>query len=344
VRPLAPSPAWTLVTPYCKRTRPGRGMNTKAAGFPPLSRRSPAALLFPPLRSPSRSTHLGWGTQRHSLVGPGTPGLETPTVGAPGRGLLRVDEQHPVKLQMSSLQQPLQPGIVLHFGSLEFVSLDGSYDMMLLPPPCDSDNGGRQPARRRRSQRRLPRVVEEQRSRSPRPLPCRQRRRRGNQCQVGGSPSSAVERADSAGAPTGGASGIDLAFETKTSAVSLQHADSEQTDNASALAKGLLDVTLVPETTVRSLPDVTSSPPVDQEVPIDFHLTPFRFSLEPPSDLALADALVEASPNPLGYRVRSPWDRLTDVSTYGPSGSEEDDAPDFCWDFSGLGNPSAMRD
>jgi hypothetical protein len=58
----------------------------------------------------------------------------------------------------------------------------------------------------------------------------------------------------------------------------------------------------------------------------------------------LAEALVEASPNPLGYRVRSPWDRLTDVSTYGPSGSEEDDAPDFCWDFSGLGNPSAMRD
>jgi hypothetical protein len=42
--------------------------------------------------------------------------------------------------------------------------------------------------------------------------------------------------------------------------------------------------------------------------------------------------------------MRSPWDRLTDVSTYGPSRSEEDDVPDFCWDFSGLGNPSAMRD
>jgi hypothetical protein len=250
----------------------------------------------------------------------------------------------PSKLQMGSLQQPLQPGTVLRFGSLEFVSLDGSYDMMLLPPPCDSDNGDRQPARRRRSRRRLPRVVEEQRSSSPRPLNRRRRRRRGNQGQAGGSPSSAVERVDSTGAPTGGASGIDLAFETKTSAVSPQHADSEQTDDASALAKGLLDVTLVPETTVRSVPDVTSSPPVDLEVPTDSHLTPFRFSLEPPSDLALADALVEASPNPLGYRVRSPWDRLTDVSTYGPSGSEEDDALDFCWDFSGLGNPSAMRD
>jgi hypothetical protein len=46
----------------------------------------------------------------------------------------------------------------------------------------------------------------------------------------------------------------------------------------------------------------------------------------------------------LGFRVRSPWDRLTDVSTYGPSGSEEDDEPDLCWDFSGLGDPSAMRD
>jgi hypothetical protein len=42
--------------------------------------------------------------------------------------------------------------------------------------------------------------------------------------------------------------------------------------------------------------------------------------------------------------MRSPWDRLTAVSTYEPSGFEEDDEPDLCWDFSGLGNPSAMRD
>jgi hypothetical protein len=40
----------------------------------------------------------------------------------------------------------------------------------------------------------------------------------------------------------------------------------------------------------------------------------------------------------------STWDRLTAVSTYGPPGSEEDDEPDYGWDFSGLGNPSAMRD
>jgi hypothetical protein len=126
----------------------------------------------------------------------------------------------------------------------------------------------------------------------------------------------AVERVDGASAPTGGTSGIDLAFETKTSAISPQHANPKQTDDDSTLAKDLLGVTLVPDTTVQSVPDVTSSPPVDQEVPTDSHLTPFGF--------ALADAPVEASPNPLGIRMRSPWDRLTDVSTYGPSGS------DFC--------------
>jgi hypothetical protein len=64
VRPLAPSPVRTLVTPYCKRTRPGRGTNTKAAGFPPLSRPSPATSL-PPFALGLTPTHLGWGTQRH---------------------------------------------------------------------------------------------------------------------------------------------------------------------------------------------------------------------------------------------------------------------------------------
>ena len=42
---------------------------------------------------------------------------------------------------MGSLQQPLQPGTVLRFGSLEFMSLDGSYDMVLLPPRCDDNDG-----------------------------------------------------------------------------------------------------------------------------------------------------------------------------------------------------------
>jgi hypothetical protein len=78
VRPLAPSPVWTLVTPYYKRTRPGRGTNTKAAGFPPLSRRPPATSL-PPSRSVSRRPI--WAGARgdiHSSA-QGPPGLETPT-------------------------------------------------------------------------------------------------------------------------------------------------------------------------------------------------------------------------------------------------------------------------
>jgi hypothetical protein len=79
-----------------------------------------------------------------------------PTVGAPGRGLLRVNEHLPVEFQVGSLQQPLQPGTLLRFGSLEFMSLDGSYDMVLLSPQRDSDNDGRQLAQRRRTGRRLP--------------------------------------------------------------------------------------------------------------------------------------------------------------------------------------------
>jgi hypothetical protein len=221
------------------------------------------------------------------------------------------------------------------------MSLDGSYDMILLPPSRDSDNGGRQPARRRRNRRRLPHVVEEQHSGLSHCLPHRRRRRRVNQGQAGGGISSAVERIDGAGAPTGDTSGVDLASETKTSAVSPRHANSKRTDDASTLAKDLLGITFVPETTAQSAPDATSSSPVDQEVPTDSHLVPFGFSLDPPSDFASVEAFIEACPNPPGYGMRSPWDRLTAVLTYGPSGSEEEDEPDFCWDFSGLGNPSA---
>jgi hypothetical protein len=112
--------------------------------------------LFPPC-VPSRAdpSGLGHATTIYSSV-QGPLGVETPTVGVPGRGLVHVDEQLPVKLQMGSLQQPLQPGTMLRFGSLEFMSLDGSYNMILLPPPRDNDNGGRHPARRRRNRRRLP--------------------------------------------------------------------------------------------------------------------------------------------------------------------------------------------
>jgi hypothetical protein len=41
---------------------------------------------------------------------------------------------------MGRLQQPLQPGTVLRFGSLEFMSLDGSYDMVLLPSQHDNND------------------------------------------------------------------------------------------------------------------------------------------------------------------------------------------------------------
>jgi hypothetical protein len=187
-------------------------------------------------------------------------------------------------------------------------------------------------------------VAEEQHPSLSRHLPRRRRRRRGNRGQAGGGTSSAIKRVNGAGAPTGDTSGVDLASETKTSVVSPQHANSKRTDDASTLAKDLLGVTLVLETTAQSAPYVTLSPPVDQDVPTDSHLVPFGFSLNPPSDPASVEAFIEACTNPSGYHMRSPWDWLTAVSTYGPSGSEEDDEPDFGWDFSGLGNPSAMRD
>jgi hypothetical protein len=275
----------------------------KAAGFP-FACLPP---LFSPLRAPSHADPSGLGhttTIYSSIQGP--PGVETPIVGTPGRGLLRVDEQLPVKLRMGSLQQPFQPGTVLRFGSLEFMSLDGSYDMILLPPPRDNDNGGRQPARRRRNQRRLPHVVEERHPSLSRHLPHRWGRRRGNHDQAGGGTSSAVERVDGADAPTGDTSGVDLASETKTSAVSPQHANSKRTDDASTLAKDLVGVALVPETMVQSAPDVILSPPVDQEVPTDSHLVPFGFSLDPPSDPSLVGAFIEARTNPSGYHMRSP--------------------------------------
>jgi hypothetical protein len=224
------------------------------------------------------------------------------------------------------------------------MSLDGSYDMILLPSPHDNDNGGRQPARRRRNRRRLPHVAEEQHPCLSHHPPRLRRRRRGNHGQAGGGTSSAVERVDGAGAPAGDTSGVDLASETKTSIVSPQHANPKQTDDASTLAKDLLSVSLVPETTVQSIPDTTSSPTVDQDVPSVSHPMPFRFSCDPPSDPASVDAFIKAHPNLPGYHMRSTWDRLTVVSTYGPLSSEEDDEPDYGWDFSGLGNPSAMRD
>jgi hypothetical protein len=96
--------------------------------------------------------------------------------------------------------------------------------------------------------------------------------------------------------------------------------------------------------TVQSAPDVTSPLPIDQEVPSVFHPVPFRFNFDPPSDPASVSTFIKAYPNLPGYQMWSSWDRLTTVSTYGPPGSEEEDDPDSGWDFSGLSDPSAMRD
>jgi hypothetical protein len=76
-------------------------------------------------------------------------------------------------------------------------------------------------------------------------------------------------------------SGIDLAPETTASVVSPQRANPKRTDDTSTLAEDLLGISLVPEITVQSVPYVTLSPSVDQEVPSVFHPAPFRFSFDP---------------------------------------------------------------
>jgi hypothetical protein len=139
-------------------------------------------------------------------------------------------------------------------------------------------------------------------------------------------------------------SGVVLSPETTTGVASPQRANPERTDDASTLAKNLLGVSLVSEITVQSVPDATSPPSIDQEVPFVFHPIPFRFSFDPPSDPASVSASARAYPDLPGYHMWSSWDRLTAVSTSGLTGSEEDDDSDFGWDFSGLSNPSAMRD
>jgi hypothetical protein len=100
-------------------------------------------------------------------------------------------------------------------------------------------------------------------------------------------------------------SGVDLALETTTGVASPQHANPKRTDDASTLAKDLLGVSLVPEITVQSVPDVTSPPSIDQEVLSVFHPVPFRFSLDPPSDPASVSAFVRAYPDLLGCHMWS---------------------------------------
>jgi hypothetical protein len=61
-------------------------------------------------------------------------------------------------------------------------------------------------------------------------------------------------------------SGVDLAPETTASVVSSQHANPKRPDDTSTLAEDLLGVSLVPEITVQSVPDATSSPSIDQKM------------------------------------------------------------------------------
>jgi hypothetical protein len=80
---LSPPPTRTLVTPYCKRTRPGR-RTTRRPRVSPL-RLSPSS--FPPSCSVSRRPIWAGARGDNLLVGPGTPrgrnadtGLGSPSV------------------------------------------------------------------------------------------------------------------------------------------------------------------------------------------------------------------------------------------------------------------------
>jgi hypothetical protein len=156
------------------------------------------------------------------------------------------------------------------------MSLDGSYDMVLLPPR-HSDNDSQRLARRRQPPwRHLP-MVEEEHSGRPRHPPRRRRWRRGNHGHAEGDTLSVVgpDRADDVGTPPRDMSGVVLVPGTMASAASPQCAIPEQTDDASTLVEDLLGVTLVPEMTVRSVPYATSPPSIDQKVPSILHHVPF---------------------------------------------------------------------
>jgi hypothetical protein len=88
-RALSLSPSRTLVTPTA--SAPTLAQDNTSCGFPPLC---------------SISRQLIWAGARNDNFtrrSRDPPGVETPAVGAPGRGLLRVDEQLPVEFQMGSL-------------------------------------------------------------------------------------------------------------------------------------------------------------------------------------------------------------------------------------------------
>jgi hypothetical protein len=217
--------------------------------------------------------------------------------------------------------------------------------MVLLPQQHDNNDGRRLARRRRTRRRRLP-VAEEEHLGLPRHPPRRRRRRRSNHGQARGGTLSAVEleRVDDAGTPVGDMSGVILAPETTTGVASQQRANPRRTNDASTLARDLLGISLAPGITAHSVPDATSPPSINQEVPFVSHPMPFRFSFDPPSDPTSAGAFARAYPDHPGYHMWSTWNLLTAASTSGPAGSEEEDDPDFSWDFSRIHDPSAMRD
>jgi hypothetical protein len=165
------------------------------------------------------------------------------------------------------------------------MSRDDNYDMVLLPPQHDN-NDGRRLARRRRTRRRHLPAAEEEHPGLPRHPPRRRRRRRSNRGQARGGTSSAIgpERVDDAGTPAGDMSGVILAPTTTTGVASQQRANPRRTNDAGTLARDLSGISLAPEITTHSIPDATSPPFTNQEVPSVFHPVPFRFSIDPPSD------------------------------------------------------------
>jgi hypothetical protein len=186
------------------------------------------------------------------------------------------------------------------------MSLDGSYDMILLPPQHNT-NDGRWLARRRQTRRRpLPRA-EEGHSGLPLHPPRRRRRRRGNHGQVRGSTSSAVgpERVDGAGTPAGDMSGVSLAPGTTTGVASRQRVNPRQTDDAGTLARDLSGICLAPEMATHFISIATSPPSTDWEVPSVFHRVPFRFSFNPPGNPTSASASTRTYPDLPEYHMWS---------------------------------------
>jgi hypothetical protein len=163
------------------------------------------------------------------------------------------------------------------------MSLDGSYDMILLPPQHDSNDGRRLTRWRQTRRRPFPRA-EEGHSGLPCHPPRRRRWRQGNYGQARGSTSSAVgpQRVDDAGTPAGDMLGVSLAPGTTTDVASRQRANPRRTDDASTLARDLSGISLAPEIATRFISTATSPPSTNQEVPSVFHPVPFRFSFDPP--------------------------------------------------------------